>query len=365
MAAPGTAADAGAHGRRLVVHAGRCVHAQVLHASCQACVDACPRQAWRLHPEGLGLDAEACDDCGLCVAACPTDALQLPAPTPRLSARPGGARTLLLACARAGVADAAGRTPCLYGLSPGWLLRAAEVLSADAIALVPGDCANCPRGAAGPAWRGHWLEVAERLRLAGRAVPALSPLPATAWPAPERAAATPAPARRRLLGVGAAPGHGPPAALPPLAGARAWSTAQLFDAAAPSVPLWAVTLDSARCTWCLACTRLCPSGALALRRSDAADAPEHLVLDMRRCTGCGLCGDVCAPRALSAPYTPAEGVAATGPQALPLERKRCPACRVEFHRPAGAQAEAAALCHTCRQGRPRQHNRLVQQDSTP
>ena len=79
MPAPQAAADPAQGASRLAIQAERCVHAQVLHAGCQACVTACPRQAWRAHPDGLGFDAEACDDCGLCVAACPTDALALPA----------------------------------------------------------------------------------------------------------------------------------------------------------------------------------------------------------------------------------------------------------------------------------------------
>ncbi|HNO42414.1 MAG TPA: 4Fe-4S dicluster domain-containing protein, partial [Ottowia sp.] len=120
-----------------------------------------------------------------------------------------------------------------------------------------------------------------------------------------------------------------------------------------------------------ACTRVCPSGALALERATAPGAPDRFVLDMRRCTGCGLCHDVCTPQALSIPQAlstpraPTEHEAAPGPDEVLLTRLSCPACRVDFHQPAGAQREPTPCCPTCRQGRPRQHNRLVQQDCPP
>ena len=53
----------------------RCVHAVIEQASCQACVDACPHQAWVLDDDSLGIDLGSCDGCGLCAAACPQAAI--------------------------------------------------------------------------------------------------------------------------------------------------------------------------------------------------------------------------------------------------------------------------------------------------
>ena len=53
----------------------RCVHALSATASCKACVDVCPEDAWLLDDEALGLDTERCDGCGLCAAACPERAI--------------------------------------------------------------------------------------------------------------------------------------------------------------------------------------------------------------------------------------------------------------------------------------------------
>ncbi|HMS06083.1 MAG TPA: 4Fe-4S dicluster domain-containing protein [Burkholderiaceae bacterium] len=358
MSAANVTGDPAGPGHRLTIHAERCVHTQVTHGTCQACVSACPRQAWRHGPDGLSFDAEACDACGLCVADCPTDALELPSPAPRVTTHADGSRTLALACERAVSSGGAGVTPCLYGLSPGWLVRAAEVLSAASITLVPGDCARCPRGGAGPAWRAQWLAVAERLRAAGHPVVAITPASAETWPASDASAAVaPRPRWRRWRGDDRAA-----AALPPLPGQRRWLLAPMARASASAATLWSVTLDADRCTWCLACVRLCPSEALTLRPADAPGAPARFVLDMHRCTGCGLCHDACDSHALSAPRSPVAQAEATGPTQWTLARRRCSACRVEYFWPDSEPMAPAAICPTCRQGRARQHNRLVQQD---
>ena len=51
--------------------AARCVHGLCPVATCEACVAACPRSAIECTDDGLELDIEACDGCGLCVPACP------------------------------------------------------------------------------------------------------------------------------------------------------------------------------------------------------------------------------------------------------------------------------------------------------
>jgi Pyruvate/2-oxoacid:ferredoxin oxidoreductase delta subunit len=58
--------------------AERCVHSVLETARCHACVDSCPRDAWVLDDESLGIDTEACDGCGLCAAACPQAAIVHP-----------------------------------------------------------------------------------------------------------------------------------------------------------------------------------------------------------------------------------------------------------------------------------------------
>ena len=78
---------------QLTVDAERCAHQRIADSRCRACVDACPHNAWQLHPDGLGFDTDACDDCGQCVAACPLEAppkMALPKPiVERLSVATG------------------------------------------------------------------------------------------------------------------------------------------------------------------------------------------------------------------------------------------------------------------------------------
>lgn len=52
--------------------------------------------------------------------------------------------------------------------------------------------------------------------------------------------------------------------------------------------------DDEKCFQCGACTGICPTGALFVRRSDMA-----VLFDPDKCTGCGLCVGVCPVRAMA------------------------------------------------------------------
>ena len=51
--------------------------------------------------------------------------------------------------------------------------------------------------------------------------------------------------------------------------------------------------DDEKCFQCGACTGICPTGALHLKRPEIA-----VLFDVQRCTGCGLCVPVCPVRAM-------------------------------------------------------------------
>ncbi|MCU0933369.1 MAG: 4Fe-4S binding protein, partial [Thiobacillaceae bacterium] len=96
---PGIAPAAEAHALP-ELDGARCVHAAIETATCRACVEACPRGAWRLDDAALELDASQCDGCGLCVPACPGRAIALPL---TLAIRPvAGTTAVLAACDHAG-----------------------------------------------------------------------------------------------------------------------------------------------------------------------------------------------------------------------------------------------------------------------
>ena len=58
-----------------VVIAERCVHTQLTQASCRACVDACPVDAWVIDVESLGIDTESVTAAGFAASACPQGAI--------------------------------------------------------------------------------------------------------------------------------------------------------------------------------------------------------------------------------------------------------------------------------------------------
>jgi Pyruvate/2-oxoacid:ferredoxin oxidoreductase delta subunit len=359
----------------LTIHAAYCAHQRVARATCQACVTACPRQAWQLLDEGLSFDADRCDSCGLCVAACPLEALEIPAPTPIVAT--DGERTLWLACERAGIppSDSApgdtGFTPCLHALTPDWVLHWQQRHRITQLRLASGDCAACDRRPAETLQR-RWQPVAERLTRAGRPAPALMPTDARQWQARANRADQPDPRRRRFLGQllqgPAAPARNLAQRSPqaPLtSGRRRLVHTLASEPGGPAAPLWRLRLDPHRCTWCMACSNLCPEQALT-QTADPDGTVQHLTFHPARCTGCALCLDVCDSNALALagpdqPHAP-------GPNVFELEGVRCPVCRVSHLRLRPASAAAAGHppepCPTCRRGRPVRHDRVVQTPTT-
>ncbi|MHA2386650.1 MAG: glycyl-radical enzyme activating protein, partial [Candidatus Thorarchaeota archaeon] len=43
----------------------------------QACIEACPESALKLHDDGMQIDLEKCNICGICEEACPTGAIKV------------------------------------------------------------------------------------------------------------------------------------------------------------------------------------------------------------------------------------------------------------------------------------------------
>ncbi len=328
------------------VVASLCVHSHMEQARCRACVDACPRGAFLLDDEQLGIDTECCDGCGLCAPACPQGAI-----VDRFGAaryQVGGDAVAYAACqqAPAQIGDP-GVLPCLHALG----LRELLALRADGVTrlvLSRGDCDTCPRG--GGVRIDTHLESVRRI-LDSRGLPSFQVLALGAEPwrrAQAAAARQPRPAldRRAFFrqAIGAAvdevtrradpgsEGDDPRPALP-----GQYFPAKTAKDLVPFVPV----LDPKRCTGCDACARLCPTAAIRLVSRDAAvkgGSPAYR-LEPDACTGCGICVDVCdrgAVQVLSL-VVPVQWV-------LPLHAQRCRACGAPFHTP--AQGEAA-LCPIC------------------
>lgn len=317
----------------------RCVHAAIETATCRACVDICPRKAWRLDDAALEFDSGLCDGCGLCMPACPRQAIDLPL---ALASRPvAGTNAMLAACDRAGddevvsdvVSDVVhtaahqnepGRIACLHAIGLGELLRAYQA-GQHVWLLAHGDCAACPRGQ-GEKLSTRLVHLNAALRQRGRRPIVLREVTLAAWSALINAAgAAEADARRGFFRaltqkpasvlIGAPPVQEKEPRKPP---------GEYLPEGDDALMPWAIRLNASRCVGCHACSRVCPEGAIQF---DAA-APAYR-LRQRACTGCGLCQDVCLHHAVTL-----QPWAEPTQWALPLVEKHCPGCGVDFYAPA-------------------------------
>lgn len=262
----------------------------VADTGCRACVDACPRQAYRWVDGRVEYDRAVCEPCGICVTACPAGAITNPAITPaQLAAElgvlldgtlgPAGPRGVAYLCARgdASVADPGWfpvRVPCAAMITAPWLL-APLLLGAGAVAISPCSASGCPLG----------LDpiVEETARYADALLGELG-------------------AAGRLRSGPDGPVPEPWARVPlsdPFGTARAASLLTGLAAAAgaplpaiehPRSPVGVVTVDQAACTLCGMCAATCPTGALTF---DASDLIAELGFDARSCTGCRQCVPRC------------------------------------------------------------------------
>jgi len=318
------------------VIAERCVHSHLEQATCRACVDACPRGAFVLDDERLGIDTDRCDACGLCAPACPQGAV-LDAFAP-VTYRVGGEPVAFAACERAlPVIGEPGIMPCLHALG----LRHLLALRRDGVARLVfsrADCRSCPRGRATPI--DTHLDAARQI-LEGRG---LAPM-LTVFLSPEHwsraqgaAARQPKPGLDRRAFFRQAIGSAVDQVVRRMEGEmaqRGIPPGRYFPTTAPGqVVPFAPTIDVERCTGCDACARLCPEGAI---RVDA----DTYRLDADACTGCRVCVDVCAQRAVTI-----EGLAVPTQTEVSLHRRRCRACGVSFHtpKPDGAGASVCPVC---------------------
>jgi ferredoxin len=333
----------------------RCVHALFDQATCQACVDACPRSAWQLDDESLGLDTDACDGCGLCVPACPTGALHVEFPWQIRSI--GSSLVAMLACERSGVDEPAAFVPCIHALGLRQLLL---IHSAGIGYLFPciGDCSHCHRQPAGEKLQHRLASLALMLRQRGQPPLRLLDRSSRVWRAVYRSDEV-IPrgtrlGRRDFLRGGATLRQ--LVVLDPLnrPEARHFPPGELLpDAMEETEPLrwpWVPRLDASRCNGCDACIRLCPTGAVEMVLGEESASPSMAYrLDPKACNGCGICVDACDRGAMEV-VTDTEA----GRMAIPLRERRCRACGNPFHEP--AEQPRSGYCRICRD---RDHSRLL------
>jgi len=336
------------------IDASQCVHAHIEQASCEACVQACPKDALILDDEIFGLDSDACDGCGICVPACPQQAITHEY-SPELHHH-SGRDLAMLACERSG-AVGEGVVPCIHAVGIGLWLE----LHRDGVSMLlytTGRCADCDRAASShqlPDLLAHFSEMLHSQGLRGFRFSKYEPVE---WQQ-----------RRDLMDSGPmGEGQSRRAFLTTLLSQslqRDWEKATRIEPLVSALPALLSSndrkrnssdlpgllpnvprLDAGQCTGCDACVHICPHDALAYRAGDG------YVISPSMCSGCRMCVDVCPENAMSlVHWTVASG------SLVRLDERRCSACGINFHRFAGSDLPAAT-CHIC--ARKKHHANLYQ-----
>lgn len=324
------------------VEADRCVHSHLETATCDKCLAACPRQAWVMDDDMLGIDMEACDGCALCVPVCPEHAI---APDHHPEVREWRGELLAFAACEFAVDEThGGRIACLHALGRYELMRLSR-RGVSKLMLSHGDCDHCPRGAASRLddLAGQFNRV---LRGRGLRALALVPLRAQDWLALRQRAvdsAQPVLNRRNFLrrATATAVDHTAHKFLADeAASVMAVPPGKHLPAGGPGVPAFFLPLlDEQRCNGCDACRRICTHGAIRL--TESMDAYE---LEEAACTGCGLCVDVCDQDAVRVqPWGEIPDR-----RRIELHVRHCAGCGADFHEPR-ARATGGELCRICDQ----------------
>ncbi|WP_237658069.1 4Fe-4S dicluster domain-containing protein [Enterobacter cancerogenus] len=231
-----------------------CVRRRFRHASCHACADVCPAQAFSVTDGQVTIDPSRCIECGDCLFVCPTDAISGVVPQRRFinsdtltgpfAVHPPTVNELLLWHAQ-------------YGIR--FISIDAESSSAWMVALARLNLALRRLGE--PAWSFKAVPASD-ISLSRRAL--------IHAPREDVKACTVQPGKRQQR--------------------QAFPRFSKFD----------VLPDTEKCILCGACWRSCPEKAI--RFEDNA-----LVMENARCTGCGGCEAVCPSHAIK--VMPAEGEA--------------------------------------------------------
>lgn len=326
------------------VVAERCVHTLIETASCQACVDVCPLDAWVLDDEQLGIDAERCDGCRLCVAACPQGAIQAHSQPAFISEN--GRTVAMLACEPAGTGAGNGVIPCLHAISLNALMLlyrqgVKDLLSCSA------DCDDCVRGAT--ARIELRLDNVNQL-LRERGLPPMhhQRIATEAWMrlAKESDMTSTGPAmsrrqffRRATRAAMAEKGQLSELGIPSIDTFEPAGSIIPSENKAHSVP-FLPQIDPNRCNACNACARLCPHAAIRIDETEPPHARAYRITP-DQCSGCGICTDVCDQQAVSV-----SSWASPKLLRIPLNADRCRDCGATYHYPAG-QRKKDHQCRIC------------------
>jgi ferredoxin len=294
-----------------------CAHSRNRTVGCSRCLEVCPTGAITPNGDHVAIDAAICAGCGGCHAVCPTGAASYAyPPAEHLLER---VRTLLTTYHAAGGTDAvlllhdaehgAALIDLLARVGDGLPARVMPVavneitqlgieLLAGAMAMGAADIRILATGRRRP-------DLTPLARVMGLAEASLAGLGYGTGRVQLVEADDPDSLGEELWQLERRPGTAMPASFLPMGdklGLMKLALRQLHAAAPepvdvirlpPGAPFGRVRIDTAGCTLCLACTGVCPTGALA------AD-PDHprLSFTENACVQCGLCKPTCPEKVI-------------------------------------------------------------------
>jgi len=315
----------------------RCVHSHSETANCHACVDSCPQDAWVLDEEQLGIIPERCDGCGLCVPACTEAAIQSEFET--FTGIRGNLKISLIACTQSlSRHPGKGVLPCLHTMGLQDLLSFYRQGSRSLFFLHE-NCDQC--------FRGKGIRIQERIEqlnslLLQRSLPVFKfrRLSRARWLSLRKEtnqnSEQPVTRRNFLRKIAADIAEK----------SLNKSEAQMSKPLSPGNRLPAQNrndqqfcfpvIDTEKCNVCHACVRLCPHEAIQQEE-------ESYQINADNCTACKLCVDSCDQSAIKIEFW---SVALS--TSIPLDKKVCRACGVEFYSTAeqGSNSDSA-YCTIC------------------
>ena len=323
----------------------RCVHSHIENASCRSCVDVCPKDAWLLDDEQLGINPETCDGCGICAAVC-TEGAILHNHEPVVGHWQD--RILALIACEKTESSMAEVIPCVHALGLHNLL-ALYRQGCRYLFISTGECSRCPRGEA-TSIRDRVGALNSMLEQRGLMPLQFKQLAVDKWQRIEKTLSTLEPqetvTRRNFLRRSVADVVD-----------KSMQYSRLQDVEkAEFIPVgeiipwqdkkdilpYVVQIDPRKCNGCDACARLCPHEAISLVEDEGKGEGTYFLYKSQSCTGCRICIDACDQDAVHVDHW-----AAQVQSQLPLTDKKCSACHVSFHLPTKHSSGKKPLCQIC------------------
>lgn len=285
-----------------------CAHSRASKVGCTRCLDVCPTEAIYSAGDFVQIDSNICAGCGTCASVCPTSAIDM-------NESPFEAITQALALMARTYSEQTKETPRLlvHTAELGYQTIAKHARHADGLAddLIPFAIEHTDRFGHAEMLAALGAGFAEVLILTDSPEDAAIVQPQLELSQAMLSGAGTETSRIRLIDtdqLSAAAQH-PQRACDPvlLMGGRrditrvsvsaitrnAGGSTEQAIALPEGSPYGAIAIDSDKCTLCLACVSLCPTGALA----DHADRPEVQFTE-NACVQCGVCRSTCPETAI-------------------------------------------------------------------